>query len=63
MSPIFFAKHFNILARSLARTRLDDEMLDLIIDELGKLFIADNDRFSFERFKRAVYRIRNDGGH
>ena len=63
MSPMFFAKHFNLLARVLARTRLDDEKLDIILDELGKLFATDNERFNFERFKRAVYRARGDGGH
>lgn len=63
MSPIFFAKHFSQLARAIGKSQLRDEQLEILLVELGKLFAMDNERFSFERFKRAVWRARQDGGH
>lgn len=58
MSPIFFAKHFRQLAQVLGRSALPDEHLDVLLAELRELFAQDNERFNFERFKRAVWKAR-----
>ena len=57
--PTFHQRHFNYIAEIIGNLPvLSDQSVQVIVEEFGKAFELDNEKFDFQRFQSKVTRVR-----
>ena len=57
--PTFHQQHFNYIAEIIGNLPvLSDQCVQVVVEEFGKVFERDNEKFDFQRFQSKVTRVR-----
>ena len=55
----FYQRHFNYIAEIIGNLPvLSDQCVQVIVEEFGKAFELNNEKFDFQRFQSKVTRVR-----